>query len=81
MTLPGETVGYHADGIECEDCRQIMEYGVQRSAAGYYLGYFCGNCGPYSRETGYYYNGADAQDGLDKIRRGERPVNPRPGNM
>ena len=27
---------------------------VCKSAAGYYVGKFCPNCGPYSRESGYF---------------------------
>ena len=27
---------------------------VQHSAAGYYLGFFCPQCGPYSRESDYF---------------------------
>ena len=77
MTLPGETVGYRPEGVKCPDCGYVMELDVQRSAAGYYLGYFCGSCGPYSRETGYYFSEADAQDDLDRIKRGEEPLNPR----
>ena len=77
MTLPGETVGYRPEGIECSDCGQRMFLEVLLSAAGHYIGYFCDSCGPYSRETGYYFNRADAQDDLDRIKQGEEPVNPR----
>jgi len=81
MTLPGETVGYHPEGVECPDCGLRMFMDVQQSAAGYYLGYFCENCGPYSRESGYYFNWADARSDLRRMMNGEPIVNPRPGNM
>lgn len=58
MALPGELKGL--GGTTC-DCLQELELEVLGSAAGYYLGYFCPNCGPYSRETGYYANRADAK--------------------
>ena len=77
MTLIWRDCGYHPEGIECPECGKIMEMHMRMSAAGYYLGYFCEFCGPYSRETGYYLSRADAQDDLDRIKRGEEPFNPR----
>lgn len=56
--LPGETVG--TDGVVCDhDFASGIEPStltlkVCMSAAGYYLGYECPHCGPYSRETGYW---------------------------
>lgn len=58
MALPGELSGLW--GTVCE-CGQELKLEVLSSAAGYYLGYFCPSCGPYSRETGYYANRADAK--------------------
>lgn len=52
MTLQGEIVG--ESKTTCINCGEEMEAKVCRSAAGWYIGFFCGNCGPYSRESGYY---------------------------
>jgi hypothetical protein len=41
-----------------------MEPSVQRSAAGYYVGTWC-DCGPYSRESGYYQTAEEARSALD----------------
>lgn len=57
MALLGELRGL--GGTTC-DCGEELKLQVCRSAAGYYLGYFCGKCGPFSRETGYYVSRADA---------------------
>lgn len=51
MAMEGELAGL--DGVTCKSGRSLNPE-VLRSAAGYYLGYFCAHCGPYSRETGYY---------------------------
>ncbi len=50
--LDGECVGF--GGVICCNEYNPLEIGVYRSAAGYYMGYWCPECGPYSRETGYY---------------------------
>lgn len=50
--LPGETIMSGAPST-CPDCGVTPELDVHRSAAGYYIGTFCG-CGPYSRESDYY---------------------------
>lgn len=61
--LPGECVG--VDGVTCQgfgDHDPIkLELSVLRSGAGYYVGYFCPKCGPFSRESGYFATDADAQ--------------------
>lgn len=44
----------------CEDCHQSLETRVCRSQAGYYLGSWC-NCGPNSRDSGYF----DSKDEAD----------------
>jgi len=59
--IPGETVGF--EGAEC--CKKRLDLEVLESAAGYYLGYCCDQCGPYSRETGYYIYEEEAQADLD----------------
>ena len=58
MALLGELKGL--SGTTC-DCGEELGLQVCSSAAGYYLGYFCPNCGPYSRETGYYASRTDAK--------------------
>ena len=55
---PGETV------IECTDCNDLMVIGPCQSAAGYYIGFWCKNCGPYSRESGYYKTHNEANEAL-----------------
>jgi uncharacterized Zn finger protein len=61
MAIPGETG--HIDG-ECMDCGTELPAKVLKSGAGYYIGTFCPNCGPYSRESGYYPNLVAAQEAL-----------------
>ena len=62
MTLPGETVGKSITAINCTECGKVLYLEVCRSNAGYYLGYKCSKCGPFSRESGYYPTGQDAFD-------------------
>jgi hypothetical protein len=59
MAFEGELKGIA--GTECVDCGTWLELEVCSSAAGYYLGYMCNCCGPYSRESGYFpsYEAAD----------------------
>jgi len=60
--LSGECV--QDEVTRCFECGLAMPLDVQSSAAGYYLGFFCPNCGPYSRESGYYKTYDDAMDAL-----------------
>ena len=46
-------------------CGEEMKLQVLRSGAGYYLGFRCPKCGPWSRESGYYETREDAQRSLD----------------
>jgi len=66
MVMPGETAGF--DGVVCrhdgEGEPTQLELKVCRSAAGYYLGYWCPQCGPYSRESGYYATSEEAEKDL-----------------
>lgn len=62
MTLKGETIGTGAPST-CPDCGVKLELQVLHSGAGYYIGTFC-NCGPYSRESGYYGTREQAQADL-----------------
>lgn len=49
--IPGEVLGLY--GAYCPDCGQHLNLEVLQSQAGYYLGYWCHQCGPVSRETDY----------------------------
>ena len=40
--------------MECSECHTELPLKVLQSAAGYYVGYWCPNCGPYDRLTDYY---------------------------
>ena len=52
------------NGCRCSECGAVLPLMVCSSAAGYYLGYFCDNCGPYSRESGYYRTRQEAENAL-----------------
>ena len=62
MTLPGECVR----DIEttCVECGAHLEIQVCKSMAGYYVGFWCDCCGPYSRESGYYRSYEEAEKAL-----------------
>lgn len=60
--LNGETIGTGAPKA-CPDCKVKPEFEVCQSAAGYYIGTMC-DCGPYSRESGYYRTFAAAEKDL-----------------
>lgn len=64
MTLPGEVL--YLTEARCDDCEALMKIEVLRSAAGYYIGFFCPNCGPYSRESGYYRSREEAEVALKR---------------
>ena len=63
MVLQGETIGTGAPS-RCPDCNTEPDMEVCRSAAGYYIGTMC-DCGPYSRESGYYRTREEAKMALD----------------
>ena len=71
MALEGELMGLN--GTDCVECGEPLLLDVQCSNAGYYLGYFCSSCGPYSRETGYWDTRAEAQAALDQWLTGMTP--------
>jgi len=50
--LPGETIRSGAPAT-CDLCEFELQMEVLSSNAGYYIGTRC-DCGPYSRESGYY---------------------------
>lgn len=50
--ISGETIRSGAPDT-CPDCHMNLVMQVLRSNAGYYIGTQC-DCGPYSRESGYF---------------------------
>ena len=60
--IPGETIASGADPT-CDECKLTVVLSVYRSNAGWYIGTYC-NCGPYSRESGYYHTKEDAENAL-----------------
>ena len=63
MTLPGECV--NDTQTVCMECGTALDIQVLCSAAGYYIGFFCPNCGPYSRESSYYASREEAEQTLN----------------
>ena len=61
--LNGETIATGGSPC-CPDCKKTLVLSVCRSAAGHYVGTWC-DCGPYSRESGYYNSQEEAQAALD----------------
>ena len=59
MTLPGEC--FNDSLTTCIECGAELPIKVCVSAAGYYIGFFCPHCGPYSRESGYYRSREEAE--------------------
>ena len=57
--------------ITCEDCNSEIPLKVCQSAAGYYVGRFCPECGPYSRDSDYFKTREQAQSYLDEWIRSE----------
>lgn len=49
--LPGETI---LSGADPTCCGEQLPFRVLHSGAGFYIGTFCTNCGPYSRESDYF---------------------------
>jgi len=63
MTLPGECV--FDTHTTCMECGTALDIQVLCSAAGYYIGFFCPECGPYSRESGYFRSREEADSALN----------------
>lgn len=65
--LPGECVG--AGGYRCEDGHEPIDLKLQvlSSGGGHYVGYFCPQCGPISRESNYFKTNAEADIELQLI--------------
>jgi len=48
------------------ECGTALDIQVLCSAAGYYIGFFCPECGgPYSRESGYFRSREEADRALN----------------
>lgn len=45
---------------QCSECKEVMVLKVCQSNAGYYVGFWCNNCGPYERTSGYFENWDEA---------------------
>lgn len=65
------TVGLN--GARCSDCLTMLPLKVCHTSAGFYLGYWCSTCGPFSRETGYFETEEEARVELRKVNNGETP--------
>ncbi|MGB8481913.1 MAG: hypothetical protein WCE63_24195 [Acidobacteriaceae bacterium] len=61
--LPGEAIAGGAPDT-CANCGTNLTNEVLCSRAGYYIGTQC-ECGPYSRESGYYRTYEVAQSALN----------------
>ena len=62
MVLPGECL--KVTSAVCLQCGTEMPVKVCRSAAGFYIGFFCPHCGPYSHESGYFAVREEAEQAL-----------------
>ena len=62
MAHPGECV--NDVRTACFNCGTELAVKVCVSAAGHYMGFFCPNCGPYSRESGYFPTREEAERAL-----------------
>lgn len=65
-----ETYGLKSQ-IRCQDCCLPVNLDVHRSNAGFYLGFWCPQCGPISRETNYVGTRRKAEEELTKVRQGK----------
>ena len=57
--LKGETILSGAPD-ECSNCGEVLDFDVFHSGAGFYIGTRC-QCGPYSRESGYFNSEEEAE--------------------
>lgn len=62
MTLPRETLATGA-ATQCPTCHVVLTVDIHRSNAGWYIGTWC-ECGPHSRESGYFRTAAKAREAL-----------------
>jgi len=47
------------------ECGTALDIQLLCSAAGYYIGFFCPECGPYSRESSYFRSREEAEKALN----------------
>jgi len=64
--LAGETTGGQ-ETSECAECKASLELAVCKSAAGYFIGYWCNAHGPCGRETEYFGTEQEAEDVLESF--------------
>jgi len=57
--------------MNCSDCNTFLKLQICHSQAGYYLGFFCPYCGPYSRESEYFRSRVEAEIYLVDAQRGD----------
>jgi hypothetical protein len=48
-----------------EDPAKLV-FGIYQSAAGFYIGRFCPECGPFDRQSGYFETREKAEEYLEK---------------
>jgi predicted RNA-binding Zn-ribbon protein involved in translation (DUF1610 family) len=63
MALPEECI--NETQTACMECGTVLTIQVLSSAAGYYIGFFCPECGPYSRESSYFHSRDEAETAFD----------------
>lgn len=61
VTYPCDYVEPLAEGDEIR-CEGRLAYLVYHSNSGYYIGWFCSHCGPYSRQSNYYASRTEAEE-------------------
>lgn len=47
--------------MKCVECGRRLKVGVYKSHAGWYVGYVCEECGPFSRISTYFQNKDEAE--------------------
>ena len=65
----GETL-FSGASSKCSVCGKTVELQVCRSYAGFYIGTMC-NCGPYTRESGYFESRSAATDAFERWKLGD----------
>jgi uncharacterized Zn finger protein len=52
----------------CTECGTEMPLEVLKSGGGFYLGHWCGNCGPYDRASQYFGEREEAERYLENLK-------------